>query len=211
MENMTGTKKRIFEVAADMFAKDSYHAVSMRQIANAVNIKASSIYNHFESKEALLLTIYEYFDSHMRMLKPDLSKLMEMVETHHPHDVLRATNIIYPGEIVQTMSRAMLITASQASSDPRAEAIIYRNMIEMPGTYDVPILNKMMALDKIEPLDPHDFSLIHSGYCYSAAVRFYSNRSIDNPRYLAGLDMIFTIVRVKEGGARRCEKVAKNT
>lgn len=41
--------------AADLFARENYYNVSMRQIADRVGIQPSSIYNHYESKEAILL------------------------------------------------------------------------------------------------------------------------------------------------------------
>lgn len=45
--------------ASAMFAHRGYAAVSMRDIAERVNIKHASIYTHFESKEALYASILE--------------------------------------------------------------------------------------------------------------------------------------------------------
>lgn len=53
------TRDRILLTAAKMFAERGFAAVSVREIANGVNIKPASIYNHFESKEALFETIIE--------------------------------------------------------------------------------------------------------------------------------------------------------
>lgn len=49
-----GTLRRIYEEALVLFAERGYHAVSMREIAQACGIKASSIYAHLASKEQLL-------------------------------------------------------------------------------------------------------------------------------------------------------------
>ena len=49
-----GTLRRIYEEALILFAERGYHAVSMREIAQACGIKASSIYAHLPSKEQLL-------------------------------------------------------------------------------------------------------------------------------------------------------------
>jgi AcrR family transcriptional regulator len=49
-----GTLRRIYEQALLLFADRGYHGVSMREIAKACGIKASSIYAHLSSKEQLL-------------------------------------------------------------------------------------------------------------------------------------------------------------
>ena len=51
------TKERIMLEASILFAHRGYAAVSMRDIAERVDIKASSIYNHFKNKEALFTAI----------------------------------------------------------------------------------------------------------------------------------------------------------
>ncbi len=49
-----GTLRRIYEKALVLFADRGYHGVSVREIAQACGIKASSIYAHLASKEQLL-------------------------------------------------------------------------------------------------------------------------------------------------------------
>lgn len=53
------TKQRILDKALDLFSKEGYDAVSVGQIAAAVDIKAPSIYNHFPSKQAIFDAIVE--------------------------------------------------------------------------------------------------------------------------------------------------------
>ena len=54
------TKKKIFDVALDLFSKKGYDSVSLREIAEEVGIKKSSIYRHYSSKEAILMDIFDY-------------------------------------------------------------------------------------------------------------------------------------------------------
>ena len=49
-----GTLRRIYEAALVRFAERGYHGTSVREIADACGIKASSIYAHVPSKERLL-------------------------------------------------------------------------------------------------------------------------------------------------------------
>ncbi len=55
------TKEKIFDVSIDLFSKKGYDSVSLREIAEEVGIKKSSIYSHYPSKEAILMDIFEYF------------------------------------------------------------------------------------------------------------------------------------------------------
>ena len=54
------TKEKIFDVSLDLFSKKGYDSVSLREIAEEVGIKKSSIYSHYSSKEAILMDIFEY-------------------------------------------------------------------------------------------------------------------------------------------------------
>ncbi len=54
------TKEKIFDVSLDLFSKKGYDSVSLREIAEEVGIKKSSIYSHYPSKEAILMDIFEY-------------------------------------------------------------------------------------------------------------------------------------------------------
>lgn len=53
------TRECILNVAISLFATQGFTGTSLRQIAQAVGIKESAIYAHFESKEALYQAILE--------------------------------------------------------------------------------------------------------------------------------------------------------
>lgn len=54
------TKEKIFDVSLDLFSKKGYDSVSLREIADEVGIRKSSIYSHYSSKEAILMDIFNY-------------------------------------------------------------------------------------------------------------------------------------------------------
>jgi AcrR family transcriptional regulator len=49
-----GTLRRLQEAALELFAERGYHGVSMRELAAATGVQASSLYEHVPSKEHLL-------------------------------------------------------------------------------------------------------------------------------------------------------------
>ncbi|MDR0952139.1 MAG: TetR/AcrR family transcriptional regulator [Oscillospiraceae bacterium] len=57
------TKERILLVAVQLFAKRGYVAVSVRDIAKMVGIKASSLYYHYDSKDEIFTDILNKIES----------------------------------------------------------------------------------------------------------------------------------------------------
>lgn len=53
------TRRSILNVSVDLFARNGYANVSVRDIANAVGIKPASLYYHFTNKQALYLAAIE--------------------------------------------------------------------------------------------------------------------------------------------------------
>lgn len=53
----TDTKSRILSEALKLFAQEGYEAVNVEQIADAVGIKAPSLYKHYRSKRAIFESI----------------------------------------------------------------------------------------------------------------------------------------------------------
>lgn len=66
MSDNSTKKQIILEAAARLFRDKGYSATSMRDLAEAVQLKASSLYNHISSKEEILQTIC--FDNAHRFL-----------------------------------------------------------------------------------------------------------------------------------------------
>ena len=53
------TKKKILDVALDLFSKKGYGNVYVGQIAEGVGIKAPSLYKHYKSKQDIFEAILE--------------------------------------------------------------------------------------------------------------------------------------------------------
>jgi AcrR family transcriptional regulator len=63
MDKIKNTKTHILEVALKLFAENSYHGASIRDIAKEIGKRESSIYNHFKSKEEIFEQIISNFSS----------------------------------------------------------------------------------------------------------------------------------------------------
>lgn len=56
------TKDKILFMSLELFSRRGYEGVSMRDIAAAVNIKGSSIYKHYKSKQDIFDSIVNYME-----------------------------------------------------------------------------------------------------------------------------------------------------
>jgi AcrR family transcriptional regulator len=55
----TAAQQRFLDGAADLFARNGYHATSIRDIARALGVTPGAVYAHFPSKARILLAVYE--------------------------------------------------------------------------------------------------------------------------------------------------------
>lgn len=55
------TREKILEAALTLFSENGYAATSVRQIAREVGVRESALYNHFESKEAILRGLFQQY------------------------------------------------------------------------------------------------------------------------------------------------------
>ncbi|SHH01939.1 TetR/AcrR family transcriptional regulator [Winogradskyella jejuensis] len=83
-------KEEILRVAARLFKNKGYSAVTMRDLATEMGIKAASLYNHISSKQAILqeivLAIAEDFTAGMhKIIEADsnsIKKLEQIIDLH---------------------------------------------------------------------------------------------------------------------------------
>ncbi len=83
-------KSEIIAIAAKLFKEKGYSAVTMRDIANSLDIKAASLYNHIKSKQEILVLIIieiaEEFTSKMNHIvnsnETSILKLEKIIELH---------------------------------------------------------------------------------------------------------------------------------
>ncbi len=87
---MLSKKAQIFNAAATLFRQKGYAATSMQDIAEKMDMKAASLYNHIDSKQELLRTILmdvaNDFIEGMAAIKssalPSNEKLKELISLH---------------------------------------------------------------------------------------------------------------------------------
>ncbi len=120
----TPTKQRIFDVAVELFSRDGYSAVSVRDLTREVGIKESSLYNHFASKDQILAAIYRHFQEELAKVKPpeNLGALIGSIPTGLLLE--RSFQRFLDVADTPTMARIYRILTVEQFRDPRARDLM---------------------------------------------------------------------------------------
>ncbi|MDR0570237.1 MAG: TetR/AcrR family transcriptional regulator [Clostridiales Family XIII bacterium] len=192
--NSVGMKRRILDAAVKLFSESSFAAVSVRDIADAVGIKASSIYSHYGSKQDLLDAIYAHYEEVADRVRPDLGELMLLAETADPFEALARTEFHFDPDEQETMDRIVIIAAVESRWDERSEDFIMRNVVNLPKIYAEPLLKRMLELERIEPFDIDVFIVLMSNFCLSAALRNFSRKRMSFEEWALGYNYLLRMV-----------------
>ena len=111
------TKQKILAEALSLFSEKGYSAVYVGEIAEAVGIKAPSLYKHYKSKQDIFNSCVEVFSQRMEKIRNDM-KLPETngadfsyhtVATEKLVDVATALFLFYLQDDVAAKFRKMLM------------------------------------------------------------------------------------------------------
>jgi len=165
------TKDRIIYEALSLFSIHGYEAVTIRQIASAVGIKESSVYNHFENKQDILDTIvretikrYEKVlqESNVpRVEEPDVSGLYDSICDEDFYQICTDIFLFYlKDEYISKLRR--LLTIEQYSNPELGKTfktIFINNILENQAK----VLQKFIDSGRFIP-----------GDAYTMALQFYA-------------------------------------
>ena len=147
------TKERILETALEMFSQNGYNGTNIRELTAALGLVKSSMYKHFESKEAiwnaLLDEMIAYYGArfgspeHLPPVPDSPEGLVEMT--------MRMVNFtIHDEKIVMTRK----VLAIEQFRDPRAKALATKHFLTGLTQMFAHVLQGMMDKGLLRQDDP---------------------------------------------------------
>ena len=151
------TKQKILEKALELFSESGYDSVSVGQIAEAVGIKAPSLYNHFQSKRAIFEAIVEAtasqyekdtdkIDIHVQNAAQDVPVFTEITEDALFEKVCQIFDYSIRSETIRRFRKMM--TLEQFRS-PELAALYSERYVERVVKYHAGIFRKLIAAGEI--------------------------------------------------------------
>ncbi len=152
------TANRILEISAELFARKSYDAVSVREISEAAGIKESSLYNHFSSKANILEVLFDNFARTAPESRPTEPELDQMLAIMRPEEIFK--NIVFHvgSHMSETLANTARIIHYEKFRNPAAAQMYYKYMVKEPSEYYERLINKMEQWGMTGSVDVHTIS-----------------------------------------------------
>ena len=163
------TKQKILDKALELFSTQGYDSVSVGEIAQAVGIKAPSLYNHFPSKQAIFDAIVEStaaqyeadtdkIDIHVQNMTQDIPVFTEITEDALFSKVRQIFEYSLHNESISRFRRMMTIEQFRS---PELAALYSRRYVGRVLDYHAGIFRALIEAGEICPEDPDTLAMLY--------------------------------------------------
>ncbi|MBN3491138.1 TetR/AcrR family transcriptional regulator [Acholeplasma equirhinis] len=180
------TKELIYQNAIELFSTHGYNNLGMRDLAKSVGIKASSIYNHYKSKEDILMDIAASLIKEMAAHVYPLFKRTDLSPRQFFTNVSIETNNFFEQPNIQRLTRLLMPLQFQIE---RLRQLIHLEFVQKPrgayGYYFKSLMDKGL-MRKDDPVLAA--KMYHSFFVY----HFYERFLDENPDgFLIRYELLF--------------------
>lgn len=166
------TTGKILEAAAELFAHKGFDAVPMSEIARAVGIKESSLYNHFSGKAAILDALLEVFARDKSTSRPAERELDAMLDIMGPEEIFKNLLIYFGSHVSALFTHAAMIITNEKYKNAKAADMYYRYVVADSVDYYERLINKMIDRGLVKRVDARRFAEQYN-YSYIALTKEY--------------------------------------
>mgnify|MGYP004517771987 FL=1 len=163
------TRQKILDKALELFSTRGYDAVSVGEIAEAVGIKAPSLYNHFPSKRAIFDAIVEAtaaqyeadtdrIDIHVQNVTQDIPAFTEITADALFEKVRQIFEYSLHDETISRFRRMMTIEQFRS---PELAALYSRRYVERVVDYHAGIFRALIAVGEIPAEGPDALAMMY--------------------------------------------------
>ncbi len=148
------TKSKILSSALELFALFGYEKTTMREIAKKVGIRSASIYYFYDSKDRILKTIFNEFESNFAKYRNKPDEIFEASRKMPLSEVLCMLFYTFgdPDEHYRMMTISRVILSLQYEND-EAQKLFKKVVVEDALEYGTNILTGLYSLGKIKRID----------------------------------------------------------
>lgn len=163
------TRQKILDKALELFAAQGYNSVSVGEIAQAVGIKAPSLYNHFPGKQAIFDAIVEStaaqyeadtdkINIHVQNVVQDIPVFTEITEDALFEKVRQIFEYSLHNEAISRFRRMMV---REQFRSPELAALYSRRYVDRILEYHAGIFRALIAAGEIQAENPDTLAMMH--------------------------------------------------
>ncbi len=158
------TKKSILENALYLFKEKGYQSVGMRELAKSVGIKAASIYNHYKSKEEILLDIADILIDEMKSNVYPLFKVNYPTTKDFLINTSLKTNSFFESDKIMNLVKILI---PEQFNVPKLKDLLLLEFITKPRSAYTYYFNNLIKKGHMKEIDPTLASkMYHSFFVY---------------------------------------------
>ena len=180
-----GTKKKIFYEAIELFASHGFENVSIKDIAGAVGIRQSAVYNHFKSKQEILDTIYDYYRYAYCANRPTLEEMEPVLRKGSVLDIIMAVKDVFGEEHQATLFKAAQIVFHRAFFDEKAKELVKSLTLEEGLTFVEVVFRKAIEIGRFASFDVHTVAIVVNAIRVYALLNWIVDPSNENIEEMA--------------------------
>lgn len=148
-----GTKEKIFACALKLFSEKGFDGVSVRDIARAVGIKESSIYNHYKGKKSIIDEVCKRFADTLSVSRPPLSEVNNWLDHMEPQDVFKNFIKTYGSQIDSQLTQMARTVFAEHYHNEAARQVYMEEIIEKSSQYYAEVLDLCERKERIRHCD----------------------------------------------------------
>jgi len=168
-------REKILNVSIKLIAERGYDAVSIRQITREVDIKESSFYNHFSSKQELLKEIFTLLQEDLNQNRISLEEIKEMAKKVSLYEFLKyRMKKFLEGWTNDTARRLWYVISQQQYKNKQAAELIVDETEKSIKMYET-AFRIFMAVGKMKQEDPYFLAMLY-GLSFRALHLHYTYR-----------------------------------
>ena len=133
---MSDTREKLLSVSLELFSLHGYEAVSIRDICAQVGIKESSVYYHFQNKQAILDELLARFEQRSLELMSGLSSVMDEGQIPDEKGFEAVCSHFFDGYLAEPFCNSVLrLLSMEQYHSPKARSLYRRWLFDEPLAY----------------------------------------------------------------------------
>ena len=198
------TKQKILEIAADLFAEKGFTETSLRELAKAVGVKASSIYNYFPSKSSILEYMLEDYSSNNTDIFAERNVSRILSENPSAEGIMECLQLSFPQERMEYYLKVLCVLLQEQLRNPIASSYMSEHVILRAERNTKSIIDTLKELGIFSQNTDHDYWVkVTSSLFYTFSGRMMLGIGDNTPGF-TGMGMVDMLRRTFEIMFEKC-------
>jgi AcrR family transcriptional regulator len=185
------TKQRILFSAAELFSIKGYTETTLRELAETVGLKASSLYNHFPSKNAILeymLADYAAKNAGAKVSDEEIYTTLQKDST--AEGIMACLRLSFPSDFLEHYIKVLGVILQEQYRNPIVRKFVSEDIIFNSENVVKKIIRTLIILKRLRSDEDADFwAKMHSSLVYAFASRSMLGIGDNSPGF-SGLSLI---------------------